>query len=184
MLWKIVTLAAVINPARWSVRTHARAHPALTNHNTFRIYAQLWRQTRQAWQAARCPPWRCFAATVITIPAFIFFGMAIRQCALADLPGWAVGGSWWFTNLCVPDPLLILPAANATILLCNMFFSIRDDSSPVNTMIKDVLLFLPLAALPLTINLPAAVNVFWITSSTYTAAQARNPEPQSLKPNP
>ena len=103
--------------------------------------------------------------------------MAVRQCALADLPGWAVGGSWWFTNLCAPDPLLILPAANAALLLCNMFFSLREDGSPINTIIKDCLLFLPLAALPLTVNLPAAVNVFWITSSAFTAAQALNPKP-------
>jgi membrane protein insertase Oxa1/YidC/SpoIIIJ len=115
-------------------------------------YARLWNQTRQAWKAAQCPPWRCFLATAVTIPAFIFFGMAIRQCALAGLPGWAVGGSLWFTDLCAPDPMLILPAANAAVLLSNMFFAIPENpSSPFNTFMKDALLFLPLAVLPLTV---------------------------------
>ena len=114
-------------------------------------YAQLWRQTRQAWTSASCPPWRCFMATAVTIPAFIFFGMAIRQCALAGLPGWAIGGSLWFTDLGAPDPLLILPAANAAVLLCNMFFAVPDNSR-ISSAIKDTLLFLPLAALPLTVT--------------------------------
>jgi membrane protein insertase Oxa1/YidC/SpoIIIJ len=79
--------------------------------------------------------------------------MAIRQCSLAGLPGWAVGGCWWFTDLGASDPLFILPAANAAVLLCNMYFSIPDNSaSSVNSIIKDVLLFLPLAALPLTVT--------------------------------
>ena len=112
---------------------------------------QLWRQTRQAYVSAKCPPWRCFFATAVTIPAFIFFGMAIRQCALAGLPGWTTGGSLWFLDLCAPDPLLILPAANAAVLLCNMFFAVPDNSS-INSLMKDVLLFLPLAALPLTVT--------------------------------
>jgi hypothetical protein len=120
-------------------------------------YAQLLKHTRHAWKAAHCPPWRCFFATAVTIPAFIFFGMAIRQCALAGLPGWAIGGSLWFTNLCAPDPLLILPVANAAVLLGNMFFSMPDNpSSPVSSYIKDALLFLPLAALPLTVTPPSS----------------------------
>ncbi|KAK1749986.1 hypothetical protein QBC47DRAFT_394988 [Echria macrotheca] len=87
----------------------------------------------------------------------------------------ATGGCLWFPDLMVADPLHILPFALSAILLANVLpwtkagiYALikQEDAKPKwGTRIRRGLIVAAAMVGPLTMNVPAALHLYWITTS-------------------
>jgi inner membrane protein COX18 len=99
-------------------------------------------------------------------------------------PSLATGGCLWFTDLMAPDPLNILPILLSIVLVSNVLpksaarmRAVFGSAPSKNEVIQPgvdgrgrltkFLLLLSIAAGPLTSGLPAALHLYWISSSTF-----------------
>ncbi|KAL2140826.1 hypothetical protein VTI28DRAFT_3224 [Corynascus sepedonium] len=101
----------------------------------------------------------------------------------------ATGGCLWFPDLTAADPYHILPFALSAILVRNMLPKSQAgfrtlfglDNAPAAVAVQSEvkwplrlqrgLLMVALAAGPLTMDLPAALHLYWISSAVMTSAQ-------------
>ena len=95
-------------------------------------------------------------------------------------PSLALQGCLWFPDLTVADPLHILPLALSAVLLVNIVPRSREGllhflgtgAAPVTwrTRLQRSLALVALAIGPVTMDLPAALHLYWISSSAITLA--------------
>ncbi|AEO71755.1 uncharacterized protein THITE_2058099 [Thermothielavioides terrestris NRRL 8126] len=99
----------------------------------------------------------------------------------------ATGGCLWFPDLMVADPYHILPVALSAILVLNMLprsqAGLRlllggEDTQPAKAVgvkwrmrLQRALLMVAVFVGPATMDLPAALHLYWIASATVTWAQ-------------
>lgn len=100
-------------------------------------------------------------------------------------PTFATGGCLWFPNLLVPDPYHVLPFAVSALLLAHMIpettaerralFGLKPLATKGNTMsvggqsrvwraLQRSLLIMALAIGPATMDMPAALHLYWMSS--------------------
>lgn len=96
-------------------------------------------------------------------------GDTTAQSVLGLEPSMATEGILWFTDLTAPDPMLILPFMLSASMLLNIF-SKESNALPYAQRSKGqqrltrALAVVALAAGPLTLQLPSAILVYWISS--------------------
>lgn len=102
-------------------------------------------------------------------------------------PSMTTGGCLWFPDLTSADPYTILPYMLSAMLfvnllprnmaqmkqIMNMEQSPEVMANPWPFRIRRALMFLALAVGPLTANLPAAVHVYWISTSGFNYLQGK-----------
>ncbi|KAK4118730.1 hypothetical protein N657DRAFT_583144 [Parathielavia appendiculata] len=104
---------------------------------------------------------------------------------LAD-PSLAAGGCLWFPDLTAADPLHVLPLALSAILVVNvmpksmalwkLLLGLEGvpasaiASMKVRLRLQRAFLLVAMAAGPLTMDLPAALHLYWISSAALTTA--------------
>jgi len=93
-------------------------------------------------------------------------------------PSMATEGALWFSDLLVPDPLLILPVVLSASMFANISYqekqSIKRDGlrSKWNQRLSRILKLVALAVVPLTLNVPSAMLVYWSSSALTALGQA------------
>ena len=86
-------------------------------------------------------------------------------------------GALWFPDLLLPDPQLILPFVLSGVLFSNIFYhevvARKASSTPSKSQqrIRNILKILALAMGPLTLQVPSAMLVYWISSSLCALGQ-------------
>lgn len=101
-------------------------------------------------------------------------------------PSLATGGCLWFPDLMAADPLHILPFALSAVLVLNILprsqsgmrrlFGLQDAQmgmveSKTPERLMRVFLLMAVAIGPATLDLPAAIHLYWLASSTTTLIQ-------------
>ena len=114
--------------------------------------------------------WPIMAQSVFFMSAF--FG--IRGMCNAPVESLTTGGLAWFPNLTVADPTMILPCVTAATL----FLQIHLGADGINTstmpdIMKKLMYIMPLVSIPVMINFPAALNVYWLTNNIISLVQSR-----------
>ena len=124
--------------------------------------------------AENCHPaktmWPMMAQGVFFMSAF--FG--IRGMCNVPVESMTTGGLAWFSNLTVADPTMILP----TVTAATLFLQIHLGADGINTstmpdIMKKLMYIMPLVSIPVMINFPAALNVYWLTNNMISLVQAR-----------
>ena len=124
--------------------------------------------------AENCHPaktmWPIMAQGVFFTSAF--FG--IRGMCNAPVESLTTGGLAWFPNLAVADPTMILPCVTAATL----FLQIHLGADGINTetmppIMRKLMYIMPLVSIPVMINFPAALNVYWLTNNVISLVQSR-----------
>lgn len=93
-------------------------------------------------------------------------------------PSMATEGALWFSDLLVPDPLLILPIVLSASMFANISYqekqSMKRDGlrSKWNQRLSRILKLVALAVVPLTLNVPSAMLVYWSSSALTALGQA------------
>lgn len=98
-------------------------------------------------------------------------------------------GALWFTNLLVPDPFSVLPFLLSGTMLFNIFLQRRqaNEISKWGRRYLNAITALGFMVGPLTMQLPAAMHVYWLSSSTFAIGQNLFlqkfwPRPRPVKP--
>lgn len=93
-------------------------------------------------------------------------------------PSMATEGAFWFSDLLVPDPLLLLPIILSASMFANISYQeklfIKRDGvrSRWNQRLSRILKLVALAVVPLTLNVPSAMLVYWSSSALTALGQA------------
>jgi inner membrane protein COX18 len=102
----------------------------------------------------------------------------ISQILTAD-PSMATEGMLWFTDLTAPDPMLILPFMLSATIFLNLipkhYFSGRPAPTtkpgPIGRGLSMFMKVFALAIGPMTLQIPSAMLLYWISSSGLAFAQ-------------
>lgn len=108
-------------------------------------------------------------------------------------PTMATEGALWFPDLLVPDPLLILPIILSASMFANISYQEKQSierygrRTKFNQRLSRVLKLVALAVVPLTLNVPSAMLVYWSSSALTALGQAivmnrYFPIPPQIKP--
>jgi inner membrane protein COX18 len=83
-------------------------------------------------------------------------------------PALAHEGMLWFPDLLVPDPTGVLPFISSALMFANIYFTRNTVNSDANwpNAIRIVLLGVALLVGPLCQNMPAALMLYWASSTT------------------
>ena len=111
-------------------------------------------------------------------------GLATASGYVAD-PGMAVEGCLWFGDLTAADPLHVLPLALSVVLVANIvpktvpelrvFLGLDPvpmGASKTRVRVQRVFLTFAMAIGPMTMDLPAALHLYWLSTALLTTAQA------------
>ena len=102
----------------------------------------------------------------------MFFGM--RGMCSAPVESLTTGGVLWFPDLTLADPFCALPLLTASTIYLQLYFN-ADGMNTANTpeLMKKVLYILPLISIPVMIQFPVALNLYWLTNNIISIVQAR-----------
>jgi inner membrane protein COX18 len=84
----------------------------------------------------------------------------------------ATEGGLWFPDLLVPDPCLVLPFMLSGVIFANLFNSTTKTPSVGQRRLMNSMKMVALAIGPLTLQMPSAMLVYWISSSSFALGQA------------
>jgi YidC/Oxa1 family membrane protein insertase len=137
--------------------------------------AQYQKQVMGVWARHKAHPAKSFGSLVVQAPLFIGFFSALRGMAAAKVPSLAEGGALWFTDLTVADPTYALPClASATFLLtieAGAADGMEGQPDKLKSRMKNVMRGVAVVIVPFTLNLPAAVFMYWTASNLFSLAQ-------------
>jgi inner membrane protein COX18 len=140
-----------------------------------------------------CPLWKNFLPliqlpiwlTVIeTVRAMCGTGMGLLGSIIwSDKAGaatwvakemsFATEGALWFSNLMAPDPQLLLPFMLSGAIFLNLWGTTGPNQAAWQRRLSNSLKIVALAIGPLTLHVPSAMLVYWISSSLLAWVQAR-----------
>jgi len=100
-----------------------------------------------------------------------------REMALAALQSgkelsFTTEGALWFPDLSVADPMLILPFMLSATMFANLYNGAGKNPSVMQRRITNTLKIVALAIGPLTLQVPSAMLLYWISSSSFALIQA------------
>lgn len=128
----------------------------------------------------------------------------IQPVAIASDLSLATGGCLWFPDLMVADPLHILPCVLSVLLALNAmptswaalraFVGLNSQKSTLvqpqgRLRLQRAMVILSLAVGPLTMQLPAAIHLYWVSSTAITMLMKKMadylipiPKPKNIAP--
>ncbi|KAG0049033.1 Mitochondrial inner membrane protein oxa1l [Gryganskiella cystojenkinii] len=133
--------------------------------------ARFSAQTQELFAKNDCNPLKSLMLPLLQAPVMISFYLALRDMANLPVPQFKDGGLGWFTDLTIADPNYILPVASSLGFLAIMELGSEAGGAATPKTMKNVMRFMGVAMIPLTMNFPAAIFVYWLTSNVFTAGQ-------------
>ena len=92
---------------------------------------------------------------------------------IAKEMSFATEGALWFSNLMAPDPQLLLPFMLSGAIFLNLWGTTGSNQAAWQRRLSNSLKIVALAIGPLTLHVPSAMLVYWISSSLLAWMQAR-----------
>ncbi|KAF9180018.1 Cytochrome c oxidase assembly protein cox18, mitochondrial [Haplosporangium sp. Z 767] len=142
-------------------------------------------KVKELYSANRCNPRVSFLLPWVQIPLFITMSLTIRGMAgyplpflgdssLPAEPGFADGGTLWFTDLAASDPTWIMPIAiGATNLLNVELNGMMMSKTPTRNQVimRNVFRALAITMVPIAHEAPMAICLYWLSSGSYSVLQ-------------
>mmetsp|Transcript_10333 Transcript_10333/g.15939 ORF Transcript_10333/g.15939 Transcript_10333/m.15939 type:complete len:419 (+) Transcript_10333:68-1324(+) len=170
-----ITIKTIKNGARMAImRPELEKLTEKIKKNTDKTMAKQmhYRKEMQAlFKKHQCSPMASLGTALTQLPIFMsaFFGLR-KMGEYVDI---SQGGAYWFTDLAVADATYILPAAcSASFLAMVELGADGMNQGPNAATMKTVMRVMGVAMLPLTVNIPQSVLLYWCTSNAYAMAQA------------
>ncbi|KAF9007711.1 Mitochondrial inner membrane protein oxa1l, partial [Haplosporangium bisporale] len=133
--------------------------------------ARFSAQTQELFAKNDCNPIKSLILPLIQAPVMISFYLALRDMANLPVPQFQDGGLAWFTDLTIADPTYVLPVASSLGFLAIMELGSEAGGVAQPKTMKNVMRVMAVAMVPLTMNFPSAIFVYWLTSNAFTASQ-------------
>ncbi|KAG0331631.1 Mitochondrial inner membrane protein oxa1l [Podila humilis] len=133
--------------------------------------ARFSAQTQELFAKNDCNPIKSLVLPLIQAPIMISFYLALRDMANLPVPQFKEGGLGWFTDLTIADPTYVLPVASSLGFLAIMELGSEAGGVAQPKTMKNVMRGMAVLMIPLTMNFPSAIFVYWLTSNVFTASQ-------------
>ena len=118
-----------------------------------------------------CNPIRSLSMPLLQIPIFMSFFFALREMG-TFFPDFASGGALWFTDLTIADSTYALPIINAVSFLGMLELTTGSNNQmPNKQLMKNVMRVLAVAMIPMTMDMPQAVFMYWSANSSFSVVQ-------------
>ncbi|KAG0086333.1 Cytochrome c oxidase assembly protein cox18, mitochondrial [Podila epicladia] len=142
-------------------------------------------KVKELYSANRCNPRVSFLLPWVQIPLFVTMSLTIRGMAgyplpfigdstLPAEPGFAEGGTLWFTDLAASDPTWIMPIAiGATNLLNVELNGMMMSKTPTRNQVifRNIFRALAISMIPIAHEAPMAICLYWMSSGSYSVLQ-------------
>ncbi|KAI9239141.1 MAG: 60Kd inner membrane protein-domain-containing protein [Podila humilis] len=142
-------------------------------------------KVKELYSANRCNPRVSFLLPWVQIPLFITMSLTIRgmagyplpflgESSLPMEPGFAEGGTLWFTDLAASDPTWIMPIAiGATNLLNVELNGMMMSKTPTRNQVifRNIFRALAISMIPIAHEAPMAICLYWMSSGSYSVLQ-------------
>jgi hypothetical protein len=151
--------------------------------------SERWAQARETLRGGSCWLSCIIGPPLLQIATFISGTLAVRALATAEgVDALRTGGCLWFSDLTIADPTLALPLAHVALVLLNLELGLgrvtgrpsRSDGGAPTGTVQRVAMALHtgvnmtmLTLFPVMSELPAAVLVFWLSSSVTSTVNQR-----------
>lgn len=143
------------------------------NQNATADYQQ---QVMAVWKKYNCNPLKSMATVFVQAPLFIGFFSALRGLAAAKVPSMTEGGMLWFNDLTVADPTYALPVISAGTFLLMVELNAADgmegQTDKMRKRFKNIMRGVAVLIVPFTLDLPAAVFMYWSASNMVSLVQS------------
>ena len=143
------------------------------NQNATADYQQ---QVMAVWKKYNCNPLKSMATVFVQAPLFIGFFSALRGLAAAKVPSMVDGGTLWFNDLTVADPTYALPVISAATFLLMVELNAADgmegQTDKMRKRFKNIMRGVAVLIVPFTVDLPAAVFMYWSASNMVSLVQS------------
>ncbi|KAK3842978.1 MAG: 60Kd inner membrane protein-domain-containing protein [Linnemannia gamsii] len=133
--------------------------------------ARFSSQTQELFAKNDCNPLKSLMLPLLQAPVMISFYLALRDMANLPVPQFREGGVAWFTDLTIADPTYVLPVASSLGFLAIMELGSEAGGVAQPKAMKNIMRVMAVAMVPLTMNFPSAIFVYWLTSNMFTASQ-------------
>ncbi|CAO3573158.1 unnamed protein product [Mortierella alpina] len=133
--------------------------------------ARFSAQTQELFAKNDCNPLKSLVLPLLQAPVMISFYLALRDMANLPVPQFKEGGIAWFTDLTIADPTYVLPVASSLGFLAIMELGSEAGGVAQPKAMKNVMRVMAVAMVPLTMNFPSAIFVYWLSSNMFTAGQ-------------
>lgn len=124
--------------------------------------------------ANNCHPIKSMAPILVQAMFFTSMFFGLRGMTNVPVQSLETGGMLWFSNLTLADPTCILPVLTASTLFLQIYMGA--DGINLNTMppfMKKLMFVAPLISVPVMIQFPCALNVYWLSNNLISLVQAR-----------
>ncbi|KAG0318966.1 Cytochrome c oxidase assembly protein cox18, mitochondrial [Dissophora globulifera] len=142
-------------------------------------------KVKELYSVNRCNPRVSFLLPWVQIPLFVTMSLTIRGMAgyplpflgdssLPAEPGFADGGTLWFTDLAASDPTWIMPIAiGATNLLNVELNGLMMSKTPTRNqrIFRNLFRGLAITMIPIAHEAPMAICLYWLSSGSYSVFQ-------------
>lgn len=116
---------------------------------------------------------RMMLLPAIQIPIFVSVFWGMRGMANLPMETMKTGGALWFLDLTIPDPFYALPVMTAATLLLTVELGVDSmQASNMSHVQKWMFRIMPIVLVPVMINFPTALLVYWFTSNSFSLCQA------------
>ena len=143
------------------------------NQNATADYQQ---QVMAVWKKYNCNPLKSMASIFVQMPLFIGFFSALRGLAAAKVPSMVDGGTLWFNDLTVADPTYALPIISAGTFLLMVELNAADgmegQTDKMRKRFKNIMRGVAVLIVPFTLDMPAAVFMYWSASNMVSLVQS------------
>ena len=159
----------ILRPEMEAIKAQMMADP-LAQSNQQEYEAKM----RALFAKHQVTPFSMLLGPLAQMPIFLAMFFGIRQ--MGDyFPGFATGGDFWFTNLCLADPHYILPVANSVMFVSLIEMGGETGTEQAQTdqqkMMKNIFRVMGVAMVPLTMHMPAGLFVYWCTNISISVVQ-------------
>ncbi|KAF9109791.1 Cytochrome c oxidase assembly protein cox18, mitochondrial [Mortierella sp. AM989] len=142
-------------------------------------------KVKELYSTHRCNPRVSFMLPWVQIPLFITMSLTIRGMAgyplpflrdssLPAEPGFADGGTMWFTDLAASDPTWIMPIAVGAVNLLNVELNaLMMSKTPTRNQVifRNIFRALAITMIPIAHEAPMAICLYWMSSGSYSVIQ-------------
>lgn len=168
---------ALLKPEMQKVQDAFNKDPNSTDP---RVKLRFQTDMKALFEKHKVNPLRAVALPLMQIPIFVSFFMALREMA-AYYPGLATGGAYWFSNLAAADATMLFPIFNSITFLLMMELGTDTVAMEQKNTFKWVMRGLGVAMVPLTMDMPQAVFVYWSANNVLSLVQSGLLKNKALK---
>jgi len=140
------------------------------NQNDNAVRSKFQSEMKALFKKHKVNPFQAMMMPLIQLPLFLTFFFGLQSMA-EFFPAFSQGGTLWFENLSAADPYLILPLYNAASFLLMIEMGADGVQTQDQTMFKNVMRGMAVAMVPLTMNMPTGVFVYWSCNNTISIVQ-------------